>query len=98
MEDKKMCIQKNQLETKVKELRQYKRIKEEAAKEIERLETELQEYMTQEEIDTLTGDDFKITWKTYFKNSFDTKTLKIAAPEIYNKYLKETSYKKFLVS
>ena len=93
-----MCIQKNQLDAKVKELRQYKRIKEEADKEIERLETEIKEYMTVKALEILTGDDFKITWKCYPKKSFDTTTFKIAAPELYNKYLKETSYKKFLVS
>ena len=92
-----MCIDRNQLQNKVNDYRQYKRILEETKSLLDQIETDIQELMEAENTDTLTGNDFKITWKTYFKNSFDTKTFKVAAPDIYNKYLIETSYKRFLL-
>ena len=93
-----MCIDRNQLQSKVKEFREYKRILEEAKNQLEAIQADITELMETENTDILTGDDFKITWKTYFKNSFDSKAFKEDIPELYEKYLKETSYKKFLVS
>ena len=93
-----MCIDRNQLQEKVKEFRQYKRILEEAKNQLEAIQNDITELMELENTDILTGDDYKITWKTYFKNTFDTKTFKVAAPDIYNKYLTETSYKRFILS
>lgn len=92
-----MCISKIELNSKVKELRQYKRILEETGAIIDQLETEIKNYMDEEHADTLTGDDYKITWKEYLKNSFDSKSFKADQPEIYNRYVIKTSYKKFLL-
>lgn len=93
-----MCIDRNQLQSKVKEYRQYKRILEEAKNQLEALQNDITELMETENTDTLTGDDFKITWKNYSKTNFDSKTLKTDIPELYNKYVYVTNYKKFLVS
>ena len=93
-----MCIDRNQLQSKVKEFREYKRILEEAKNQLEAIQADITELMETENTDILTGDDFKITWKTYVKNNFDSKAFKEDIPELYAKYLKETSYKKFLVS
>lgn len=39
--------------------------------------------------------DRKVVWKTIERNSVDSKRLKEEQPEIYEKYLKTTSYRKF---
>ena len=39
--------------------------------------------------------DFKVNWKAYSRTSIDSKKLKLEKPEIYEKYLKTTSYRKF---
>ncbi len=93
-----MCIDRNQLPEKVHELRQYKRILEETKNLIDSIQNDITELMEAENIEILAGDDFKITWKTYFKNSFDSKAFKDDIPELYEKYLKETSYKRFLLN
>lgn len=40
-------------------------------------------------------DNFKITWKSINSNKLDNKTLKQEQPEIYKKYCKVSSYRKF---
>lgn len=39
--------------------------------------------------------DRKVTWKTYSRASIDSKKLKEAQPDVYDKYLKTSSYRKF---
>ena len=93
-----MCIDRNQLQNKVKEFREYKRILEEAQNQLKSIQNDITELMEIENTDILTGDDFKITWKEYSKTNFDSKTLKNEVPELYDKYSYISNYKKFLVS
>ncbi|KGK88088.1 hypothetical protein DP68_08695 [Clostridium sp. HMP27] len=39
--------------------------------------------------------DKKVTWKTYSKSTIDSKKLKAENPNVYEKYLKTSSYRKF---
>ena len=93
-----MCINKNDLQSKVKEYRQYKRILEETKSLLESIQNDITGLMESENTDILTGDDFKITWKEYSRTTFDSKTLKAEIPDLYSKYTYVTNYKKFLVS
>lgn len=49
------------------------------------------------EADTGITDKFTITWKPIVTSRVDTKRLKAEHPEIYTKFLKESSYRKFNV-
>lgn len=68
--------------------------------EIKRLELEkkvsenqLKEKLGENEIGVIR--DRKVIWKTISRTSVDSKKLKEEKPEIYNQYLKTTSYRKF---
>lgn len=93
-----MCISKDQLQNKVKDLRQLKRMQEELKAEIEAIQGEITEYMETENTDIITGLDYKITWKLYTSNRLDSTALKKDLPDLFSKYAKETSYRKFILS
>ena len=40
----------------------------------------------------------KVTWKTYMKADLDKKSLKVDCPDIYHKYIKNITYRKFVIS
>ena len=62
----------SELDMKVKELRELKRMADELAGEIEALQDGIKAHMTEQDTDTLTGTDWKITWKAVTSNRMDT--------------------------
>jgi putative phage-type endonuclease len=49
------------------------------------------------DFETAVCNDRKITWKSTFKKTIDSKRLKKEAPEIFEKYVKESSYRTFKI-
>ena len=82
----------NELEAKVAELRELRRMAEELAGEIAATEDELKAYMTANNADELCGPSFKITWKEVTSSRLDSKALKSAAPELYSRFSKANSF------
>ena len=70
----------SELDMKVKELRELKRMADELAGEIEALQDGIKAHMTEQDTDTLTGTDWKITWKAVTSNRMDTTALKKELP------------------
>lgn len=66
----------NEMSSKVKELRELKRMQEELAAEIESVQDAIKAEMTARNTDTLNGDDYKITWKEVASSRLDTAALK----------------------
>lgn len=54
--------------------------------------------MTALNTDELHGNTFKITWKPVTSSRLDSKALKAEAPELWNRYSKQTTSRRFLVS
>jgi len=79
----------------MRELAQYTRLQEEAAAMVEALKDQLKEYMTANQLDTLTGDEHKATWKTVTSSRIDTTALKKALPEVAERYTKTSATKRF---
>lgn len=77
------------------ELAQYKRLQDETAAIIEGLTDQLKEYMTVNQLDTLTGNEHKATYKTVTSSRIDTTALKKALPEIATAYTKTTETRRF---
>lgn len=77
------------------ELAQYTRIQEETAVIIESLRDALKQYMTENQIDILTGDEHKATYKAVRSSRIDTTALKKERPEIAAAYTKTTETKRF---
>ena len=54
--------------------------------------------MTAQNTDTLTGLDWKITWKRVTSNRIDSKALKAALPDVAAKYTKQTTSRRFVLA
>ena len=88
----------NELETKVAELRELRRMAEELSAEIAATEDELKAYMTNNGTDEIYGPSFKITWKQVTSSRLDSKALKAAAPELWQRFSKSTTSRRFIVA
>ncbi len=88
----------NELESKVAELRELRRMADELAAEITATEDTLKAYMTANGADELHGASFKITWKEVTSSRLDGKALKAAAPELWQRFTKQTTTRRFIVA
>ena len=83
------------MEAKVKELIELKRMKEEIEAEIAAAEDEIKAVMGSEE--TLLAGAFKVNWKTVITSRIDTAALKKVMPEIAERFMKQTTTRRFCV-
>ena len=83
------------MEAKVKELMELKRMKEELEAEITAMEDEIKSVMGDEE--TLLAGAFKVDWKTVITSRIDTTALKKMMPEIAERFMKQTTIRRFCV-
>lgn len=84
------------LENKVKELQELKRLREELEAEITALEDEIKSSMGDQE--QITAGAFKITWKTVASSRLDTTALKKALPDIAAQFMKQTTVRRFTIA
>lgn len=87
-----------EMEIKVNELRELRRMADELAAEITATEDTLKAYMTANQADELHGSNFKITWKEVTSSRLDSKALKAAAPEMWAQFTKQTTTRRFIVA
>ena len=88
----------SELDMKVKELRELKRMADELAGEIEALQDGIKAHMTEQDTDTLTGTDWKITWKAVTSNRMYTTALKKELPDIAARYTKASVSRRFTLA
>lgn len=88
----------NEMESKIKELRELRRMADEIAAEIETLQDAIKSEMTARNTDTLTGADWNVTWKAVTSKRFDSAAFKKTHGELYEQYTKETTSKRFLIA
>ena len=77
------------------ELAQYSRMAEEIAATVDGLKDTIKKYMEENQLETLTGNEHKATYKTVTSSRIDTTALKRNAPDIAEKYTKTTETKRF---
>lgn len=70
--------------------------KKEIETNIKKIEQEIQTQMKDHEVGNIDG--YKVTWKTATRKSVDTKRLVQELPDIYDNYLKETTYRTFKIT
>ena len=88
-----------ELEARITDLQELKRMKEELEAEITAIEDSLKAYMTTAGLDTFTAGAFKVTWKEVTSNRLDTTAMKKAFPaEALAPYMKTTITKRFTVN
>ena len=91
-------MQTHEVESKINELRELRRMAEELAAEIGGLEDSIKAYMADNGTDEIYGPSFKITWKEVTSSRLDGKALKVAAPELWQRFSKQTTTRRFVLA
>ena len=87
-----------EIQSKVNELRELRRMADELAAEIEAAQDAIKAHMTAIDADTLMGADYKITWKSVTSSRFDSTAFKQAMPELAGRFTKSTTSRRFVVA
>ena len=87
-----------ELNSKVQELRELRRMAEELQGEIDSLQDSIKAEMAAREVDTIAGSDYKITWKNVTSSRLDTAALKKAMPDVVERFTKTTTSRRFTVA
>lgn len=83
------------IDTIMRDLAEYTRLKEETTAIIDGLKDELKAIMKERNTDTLTGTEHKASYKAVISSRIDTTALKKDAPEIAAKYTRTTESRRF---
>ena len=87
-----------ELDAKVKELRELRRMAKELAAEIDGLADIIKAEITARGVDELTGTDWKATFKTVTSARLDTAALKKALPDVAVAFTKQSSTRRFVLA
>ena len=87
-----------EMDGKIKELRELRRMAEELQAEIDSLQDTIKAEMTARNVDTLAGTDWKITWKAVTSNRLDSTALKKELPKIAARFMKQTTARRFVLA
>ena len=88
----------NEMTAKVRELKELKVLAEELAAEITAIEDEIKAEMTARNADEMTVDVYKIRWTPVTSSRFDSASFKRAMPDLYGKFTKTTTSRRFSVA
>ena len=86
------------LETKAREIRELKRLRDDVDAEITALEDEIKAHMTATNADSLTAGEYRITWKNVTSSRLDTAALRQSMPELVKLYTRPTTTRRFVVN
>ena len=91
-----MSIQ--EIDRKVKELRELRRMADELAAEIDSIQDAIKAHMDAEGVDTISGTDWKVTYKAVTASRLDTSALKKTLPDLVQQFTKTTTARRFCVA
>lgn len=86
----------NEMENKIRELRQLQALVDEAEAEIEAIKDTIKAYMGDSE--ELRVGEYKVTWKTVATSRLDSKALKAAFPDVAEQFTKTSTSRRFTVA
>lgn len=87
-----------EIESKVSELRELRQMAAELAGEITALEDALKAQMANTGREELEGAGFRITWREVTSSRLDSKALKAAAPELWQRFSRTTTARRFVLT
>lgn len=93
-----ISMSNTEIQSKVNELRELRRMADELAAEIEAAQDAIKAHMTAIDADTLSGVDYKITWKSVTSSRFDSTAFKKAMPELAERFTRSTTSRRFVVA
>ena len=85
----------NELEAKVRELKELQTLIEEAQEEAEAIKDQLKAHMGERE--ELRAGGYKITWKPVTSSRLDATALRKALPEVAKRFTRSTTVRRFCV-
>ena len=88
----------NEIESRVAELQELKRMAEELSAEICAAEDSIKAEMTSRNVDTLTAGAWRVTWKLIESSRLDGKKLRAELPDIADRFTVKTSTRRFCVA
>lgn len=88
----------NELDAKVKELRELRNLEAEVKADITTIEDEIKTEMLNQNTELLTGQNCKITWKTISSTRFDSAAFKLTHADLFQQYSKATASRRFVIS
>ena len=91
-------MSKNEMSTKLRELKELKAMAEELEQEITAIEDEIKAEMTARNLDEMTVDVYKVRWAKVQSTRFDSVSFKNAMPDLYNKFTKTSETRRFSVA
>lgn len=91
-------MSKNEMTSKVRELKELKAMADELAAEITAIEDSIKADMTAQGVEELTVDVFTVRYKTVTSNRFDTTEFKKTHADLYAQYTKQTESRRFTVA
>lgn len=87
-----------EIESKIQELRELRRMQEELAAEVEAIQDSIKAHMEGHGMDTLLGVDWKVTYKMVTTSRIDTAAIKKALPDVAGAFTKTTTTRRFVVA
>lgn len=88
----------NEMDSKIKELRELRRMADELAAEIESITDSIKASMDVQGVDTVNGTDWKVTYKAVTSSRLDTTALKKALPDLAAQFTKTTTARRFCIA
>lgn len=88
----------NDMDSKIKELRELRRMADELTAEMENITDSIKRHMDAEGVDTLNGTDWKVTYKAVTSSRLDTTALKKALPDLTAQFTKTTTARRFCIA
>ena len=89
---------KNELQAKVKELKELKIMASELNAEITAIEDDIKAFMVLEGTDEVITNEYKIRYKTVLSSRFDTTAFKKEHFDLYNTFIKQTTTRRFTIA
>ena len=91
-------MSKNEMTSKVRELKELKALQDELNAEITAIEDEIKAEMTALNVEEMTVDVYKVRYKTVTSSRFDSTAFKATHADLYKQYTKQTTSRRFSVA
>lgn len=82
----------------LKAYKEYQRLAEELAAEMDGIKDEIKAELTRRGVDELTAGEYRVTWKAVTSTRVDTAALKMALPDVAERFSKTTTAKRLCVA
>ena len=88
----------NEMDSKIKDLRELRRMADELAAEMETIQDSIKAHMDAAGVDTISGTDWRVTYKAVTSSRIDTAALKKALPDMVERFSKTTTARRFCIA